>query len=87
MTLFSLSGRSRDSRGGLFFGNEEVLISLLELDLDSNVLHGNSSDAFEHNFGVPVLRGRRHARCRFSIYPTKHMLKQYLKPGEKPPAH
>jgi hypothetical protein len=85
-TLFSLSGWSGDTRGGRFFENEEILIKLLELDLDAGVLYANTGGAFEHNFGVPVVRGRRYNRCTFSIYPTKHMLKKYLKPGEKPPA-
>jgi hypothetical protein len=93
VTMFDLSGKSRDAHGGLFFENEEVLISLLELDLESRVLHANSSQAFLHNSRVPVLRGSAHSagwrarmRREFCMYPTKHMCREYLKKGESPPA-
>jgi hypothetical protein len=76
-TLFSLSGRNRDAHGNGFFENEEILIALLRMDLDSGLIDRHTNRAFLHNGGVPVFRGSGHGLA-FVFYPTRHLAKKFL---------
>jgi hypothetical protein len=77
-TLFSLSGRDLDTTGRGFLDNEEIMISLLELDLNADVIHRHAC-AFSDNPKTPVLRGKElYHPERFHVLPTKHMVNKYF---------
>ena len=79
-TVFSVSGKNLDARGQGFFENEEVMIRLLEMDLDSSVIRQHT--AFMNSGGTPVYRTDR-GDDAFRFRPTSHMIRKHF--GGKDP--
>ena len=85
-TIVSLEGWDRDRHGNGFFENEEILLDLLEMEVNSNTVRHHTS-AFPNNWGVPVLRAHGHGLYRpgdFRIHPSSYHFQKYHK--KKPAA-
>ncbi len=74
MTLVSISGKNLDRSGRAFFDNEEVMISLLQMDLRAGVVFGNSGGSRS-----PRLRsGRGYHANYFRFIPTEYYKNKYF---------
>jgi len=82
-TLFSVSGKDLDAYGNGFFENEEIMLSILQLDFDAPVLHKHAC-AFTHNSRTPVLRGKGlYGPWSFRMHPSTYQFERFHKKGAK----